>query len=119
MISINVEGADEVARVLQELSDVRYDAVAKITAQNIYNRGVAPGWTPLDTGELRESMSVSVMGDAAEVGYSAHYAPHVEYGHRTRNGGYVEGQGYLQRNVEEERPKYMELLKDNIRKVIG
>lgn len=118
MININVDGAEELASALGKLSQERYNAVAKITAQNIYNRGVANGGTPFDTGELRQSMHVSVEGDAAIVGYSKDYAPHVEFGHRTRGGGYVEGQHYLQRNMEAERPKHMQLMKDNIRKVL-
>lgn len=118
VIEINVEGAEELAQALMELSEVRYDAVAKTTALNIYNRGVGAGGTPVDTGELRQSMGMSLDGDSAEVGYSKHYAPHVEFGHRTRGGGYVQGQHYLQRNVELERPRYIELLKENIRRVI-
>lgn len=118
MISINVNGAEELASGLENLSQARFDAVAKITAQNIYNRGVAHGGTPFDTGELRQSMHLSVGGKEAKVGYSKDYAPHVEFGHRTKGGGYVEGQHYLQRNVEEERPRYMQLLKDNIRRVL-
>lgn len=117
-IDINVNGAEELASALNDLSQQRFNAVAKITAQNIYNRGVAKGGTPFDTGELRQSMHVSVEGDGASVGYSKDYAPHVEFGHRTKGGGYVEGQHYLQRNVEAERPKYMQLMKENIRKVL-
>lgn len=118
ILDINVNGAEELAAALGNLSVARFNAVAKFTAQNIYNRGVAKGGTPLDTGELRQSMHVSIGGEEAVVGYSKDYAPHVEFGHRTRGGSYVEGQHYLQRNVEAERPKYMQLMKDNIRKVL-
>ena len=34
------------------------------------------------------------------------------------NGGYVEGQRYLQRNVETERPEYIRLLKENIERLV-
>lgn len=117
-IDINTDGTDELARALEDLSSARFNAAAKIAAQNIYNRGVAPGGTPFDTGELRQSMHVSVEGEEAEVGYSKDYAPHVEYGHRTTGGGYVEGQHFLQRNVEVERPDYERLLKENIEEVL-
>lgn len=53
------------------------------------NRGGSNG-TPVDTGELR--LSSGATDD--EVGYNAEYAPHVEYGHRTKNGGYVQGQRF-------------------------
>lgn len=118
-IKINVEGCDVLAAALQRLSAARFDGVAKITAQNIYNRAVAPGGTPVDTGELRQSAGIDVEGaNKAVMGYSKEYAPHVEYGHRTRGGGYVPGQHYLQRNVETERPAYKKLLIENLKKVL-
>ena len=116
-MSIQVEGADELATALFNLSKVRYEAVALISAKNIYNRGVSGG-TPDNTGELRESMSMQKESNGASVGYSVHYAPHVEFGHRTRNGGYVEGQHFLERNVEAEKPVYKQLLKENLERVL-
>ena len=67
-MSIQVEGADELATALFNLSKVRYEAVALISAKNIYNRGVSGG-TPVDTGELRESMSMQKESNGASVGY--------------------------------------------------
>ncbi len=41
---------------------------------------------------------------------------HVEYGHRTRDGGFVYGQHYLQRNVDTQRPIYKQDLINALRK---
>ena len=68
----------------------------------MYNRGKRKGGTPVDTGELRQSLHQG----PHEVGYVKDYAPHVEYGHRTVNGGWVPGQRYLQNNVKAQQPIY-------------
>ena len=118
-IKITVDGCEELAAALMRVSKMRFQGVAKITAQNIYNRAVAPGGTPVDTGELRRSAGMDVEGeDKAVMGYSKHYAPHVEFGHRTRGGGYVQGQHFLQRNVEQEREAFKKLLADELKKVL-
>ena len=115
---ITVTGCEELAAALSAVSAVRFQAVAKIAAKNIYNRGMAVGGTPYKTGELRQSLTLEVGGTSAEVGYTKDYAPHVEFGHRTRNGGYVPGQHYLQRNVEQERDNFKKLLIANLGKVL-
>lgn len=122
-VSFEVEGIQDLVQALQGLSesrfDARFDAVTKMTARNIYNRAMSPGGTPVDTGELRQSAGIDVEGKGkAIVGYSKEYAPHVEYGHRTRGGGYVAGQHYLQRNVEKEGPAYKKALLENLKRVL-
>lgn len=117
-IKITVDGCEMLAAALKKVSEVRFHGAAKITAQNIYNRAVN-GETPVDTGELRQSAGLDVEGDdRAVMGYSKDYAPHVEFGHRTRGGGYVPGQHYLQRNVEQEREAFKRLLADELKKVL-
>lgn len=98
-------------RKLISLSSIRWEAVVKDNMRQIYNRGKAGG-TPIDTGELR--LSLGIQGDL--VGYAKDYAPHVEYGHRTRNGGYVKGQRYLQKNVEAQRPIFIQDLIKQLQK---
>lgn len=119
LLNINVDGCDEIAAALERASAIRYDAVAKTAAQDIYNRGVAHGGTPVRTGELRQSMKIEVEGQGkAVVGYTKEYAPHVEFGHRTVNGGYVPGQHYFQNNIDTERPIYKRMLMENLKKVL-
>ena len=119
-IRIKMTGMDELERKLQDMSRIRFDSVVKKNVTQMLNRA-RNGGTPVSTektrpggphGELR--ISSSTYGD--EMGYTREYAPHVEYGHRTINGGFVEGQRFLQRNVEIQRPIYREDLLDAIKK---
>ena len=88
-------------------------------------KGSGVGGTPVSTedtrpggkhGELRNSMSMNL--PTFSVGYTASYAPHVEYGHRTRGKGYVEGQRFLQKNVEEQMKVYIEDLQKALKDLI-
>ena len=117
-IKITVEGCEKLAAALKKVSEVRFHGAAKIAAQNIYNRAVNGG-TPVRSGELRLSAGVDVEGeDRAVMGYDKDYAPHVEFGHRTRGGGYVPGQHFLQRNVEQEMDNFTKLLEQELKKVL-
>ena len=110
-MKITVTGISELETELNRLNSIHWEAVRKKQATEILNRARGGG-TPVDTGELRKSSGVS----GEEMGYTAEYAPHVEYGHRTVSGGYVTGQRYLQRNVDTQRPIYKQDLIDAIRK---
>ena len=120
-IQITVTGADAIQKVLNGLSDVRLDAIKAKQVTEISNRAAAalgtPGATPRDTGELR----ISAHADYSDFsfGYSKEYAPHVEYGHRTRNGGFVAGQKYLQTNVETQEPIYKKDVEDEIDRILN
>jgi len=104
-------GTDKLARKLLEKSVADFESVATKNIRDIYTRSQKPGGTPVDSAELR--MSMQYRGD--ETGYNKHYAPHVEYGHRTRNGGYVPGQYFLKKNVDTQRPIYRQDLKDKLK----
>lgn len=85
-----------------------FPQIAAKNATDMYNRGKAGG-TPVDTGELRISLTQVGMD---EIAYVKDYAAHVEFGHRTVNGGYVEGQRYLEANVEEQKPIFKQNILD-------
>lgn len=110
-MAFELTDVDNLAGELQRLSQLRFDAVIKKNMTQIYNRGKAEGGTPVDTGELR--MSLSQSGDV--VGYTKDYAPHVEYGHRTVSGGFVQGQRFLKKNVDAQRP----IFEEDLRKQLG
>jgi len=114
LFKIDIDKAELTAlsNALKALDQVRFDAVITKNATQMLNRARAPGGTPVDTGELRESSNKS--GD--EVGYTKSYAPHQEYGFRTKDGGFVYGQHYLQRNVDTQRPIFRQDLIDALRK---
>lgn len=103
---IKLVDKDGLGKKLKQLSSVDFKKVAMKSLTEMFNRAEQPPWTPVDTGELRQSRAVSrpVDGFDGEFGYSKEYAPHVEYGHRTRGNGFVEGQRFLKKNVELQRP---------------
>lgn len=113
-INITFSGFQELKAELNRLNSVRFDAVIKKQTTDLLSRARASGGTPVDTEELRNSSSADL--NDGVMGYTASYAPHVEYGHRTVNGGYVTGQRYLQRNVDTQRSIYKQDLIDAIRK---
>lgn len=108
-----IDDVDNLAGELSRLSSLRFDAVIAKNMTQIYNRGKAEGGTPVDSGELRISLTHAPMDT---VGYTKSYAAHVEYGHRTVSGGYVQGQRYLKRNVETQRRIYIEDLRKQLRR---
>ena len=94
-IELNKEDIARLEKTLQKMNNIRFEAVVKKNVTQLLN-AARNGGTPVDTGELRKSSGVT--GD--EMGYIAEYAAHVEYGHRTRNGGFVPGQYFLKANVD-------------------
>lgn len=111
-MNIEVTGIPELEAELNRLNSIRWEAVGKKQITEMLNRAREPGGTPVDTGAMRQSSAAS----DDEVGYTIEYAPHVEFGHRMKNGGYVEGQRFLQRNVDAQRPIYRQDLIDAIKK---
>ena len=59
--------------------------------------------TPVDSGVLRRSWRVKSESDLSKIIYNnVHYAPHIEYGHRTRGGkSFVDGQYMLTKSMQE------------------
>lgn len=99
------------ANKLRAMNEIRFNAVVKKNVTQMLN-AARSGGTPVDTGELR--LSSGTYGD--EMGYTKEYAPHVEYGHRTVDGGWVEGQRFLQANVETQRFIFYQDLLNAIKK---
>lgn len=110
-MAFEIVDVDGLAKELDRLSHLRFEAVVLKNMTQIYSRGKSGG-TPVDTGELR--ISLTQTGDT--VGYTKDYAPHVEYGHRTRGGGYVQGQHFLKKNVDVQRPIFEEDLRRELRR---
>ena len=71
--------------------------------------------SPVDTGELRRNWNIGKVkrsGDSLsiELYNNTEYAPYVEYGHRTRNGGFVPGVYMLEitlMELERELPRHL------------
>lgn len=118
-MSINIEfsGFQELEAELNRLNSVKFNQVVAKQTKELLNRARASGGTPVDTGNLR--MSSRADPSDGVMGYTASYGPHVEFGHRTRDGGYVQGQRFLQHNVDTQRPIYKQDLINAIRKERG
>lgn len=124
-MAIELKGDVPLANDLRRLSRVRFDAVLKKNMTQILTRGKEEGGTPVSTeatrpggphGELKGSLGMSGRGESIEVGYTKDYAPHVEFGHRTVNGGFVQGQHFLKRNVDKQRPIFIKDLRNQLRR---
>lgn len=108
-MSVSVSGTKELEQKLQRMNQVRFDAVVEKQSAQMIDRATAShnpsqGGTPYDTGEMLQSIQRAGNGVNAEAGYTKEYAPHVEYGHRTKNGDWIPGQHFLQKNVDIQRP---------------
>ena len=108
-MKITLEGKEPLSKELARLGRVQLDKVAEKSATEMFNRAKgssspSTGGTPVDTREMQLSVGKRGKGMEAEVGYTKEYAPHVEFGHRTRGGGYVSGQHFLKRNLEIQQP---------------
>lgn len=117
--NIELEGTGKLAKKLKAKSETDFYQVAEKNIRDIYRRSQKPGGTPVGQykggGELRKS--AQYRGD--EMGYTVHYAPHVEYGHRLVRGGvtigFVPGQFYLKKNVDAQRPIYKQDLRNKLK----
>lgn len=101
-MKVEFTGIPELEKALRELDEIQFDTVVMKQTAGLLRRARQPGGTPVDTGELCQSSRAT----RNEMGYTVEYAPHVEYGHRTINGGYVYGQHFLEQNVDIQRPIY-------------
>lgn len=122
--TIRFSGIDQLEGRLAALNSIRWQAVRKKQVAEMLNRARAAGGTPVSTEETRPGgphgeLRLSLGSSGEEVGYTKEYAPHVEYGHRTRGGGFVAGQKFLERNVNTQRNIYRKDLLDAIKKEGG
>ena len=120
LMKMELKGAEQLSAALRRKSSIRWDAVCKKNLTEMRNRAVSSqdpgtGGTPVDSGELRQSVEVvppNGDGLSGEIGYLKEYAPHVEYGRRTLDGGFIQGQ----HNVDIQSPIFRQDLIENIRK---
>lgn len=73
----------------------------------MYNRASKRPYTPIDTGELKNSRTTTrVTNGSGEFGYNKVYARRVEYGGRDKKGRYIAPRRYLQSNVNLEKTQF-------------
>lgn len=126
-VKVRIIDRDGLEQKIQAMGAINWTAIVKNQLAEMFNRGRT--LTPVSTeatrpggphGELKKSRGVNYenMGTTQANGrffYGKHYAPHVEFGHRTRGGGYVKGQYYLRRNVEQQKPRFEKAIKEALR----
>lgn len=108
---ISMDGTAALERELQRKSELDLTNVQKKQMRDIYTRGQQSGGTPVDTSELRLSMTYN----GEEVGYVKDYGPHVEFGHRLRNGVFLPGQFFFKDNVNSQKEIYKQDLKNKLK----
>lgn len=73
----------------------------------MYNRASKRPYTPIDTGELKNSRTkTQVSNGSGEFGYNKEYAKRIEYGGRDKKGRYIAPRRYLQSNVNLEKTQF-------------
>ena len=101
---MNIQGLDNFIRTLNNASNSFDEEASKrlnIISQKLIKKVKLK--TPVDSGLLRRSWRSKKEGDLARIVYNnVHYAPHIEYGHRTRGKkSFVDGQYMLTKSVKE------------------
>ena len=101
---MEIKGLNGLTNTLNNMSN-NFDDEASATLNKISQKLIAKVKlkTPVDSGVLRRSWRVKKEGELARIIYNnIHYAPHVEYGHRTRGGkSFVDGRYMLTKSVQE------------------
>ena len=101
---MEIQGLNRFIRALNNASN-NFDEEASKRLNNISQKLVAKVKlkTPVDSGVLRRSWRVKSEGQLAKIVYNnVKYAPHVEYGHRTRRKkSFVDGRYMLTKSVKE------------------
>ena len=117
---MEIQGLDEFAKTLENAQD-NYKKEAKKALNEIgmklKTRVVLK--TPVDTGVLRRSWKYKTISENEGIlSNNVHYAPHIEYGHRTRGGkSFVDGVYMLEKSVKEiesELDKEFSVMIDNL-----
>ena len=108
-MKITITGVEEVKSRLTRLADVPWSDIQEDEAREM--KAKSDTVTPVDTGALRSSATY----DDGEFGYTVDYAPHVNYGHRTRSGSFVPGQHFLEEVVNGQDEKYKQEVLQHLR----
>lgn len=85
----------------------RVDKAVADSLTRMYNRASKRPYTPIDTGELKNSRTKTrVTNGSGEFGYNKVYARRLEYGGRDKKGRYIAPRRYLQNNVNLEKTQF-------------
>ena len=118
-MSIKITGTAELMKVLTSCENSRseFQQIIKDTTFNIERDSIKNVHPHYDTGTLEKSASSTIKNLSGEVGYSVHYAPHLEYGHRTKKGSFVKGVKFLFNAAEDNRDAHIREVNDLVRRL--
>lgn len=112
-------GFDELEKKLLNILTVQYpEEIQKKLKQIALSAQTSIAYnTPVDTGNLKRSWTISepkhINGEwTIEVGSNLEYAPHLEYGHKTPSGGFVQGYHMVEISVKQLEQQLPSDLKD-------
>ena len=105
---ITIQGLDKLNEKLDKLAELDVSKVVEDIALAIQQD--AQNLAPVDTGELRDSITVNIQGNVADVTANVHYAANVELGLGQA------AQPFLTPAVSLNREAFIAALMDEIRK---
>ena len=111
---MSTQGFEIFLKKLQNTDKIqaRVDKAVADSLTRMYNRASKRPYTPIDTGELKNSRTKTrVENGAGEFGYNKEYAKRIEYGGRDKKGRYIAPRRYLQKNIDTERQLFINDLK--------
>lgn len=119
---IKVDGVEQVIGKFKRIGNI--DPLLKATVSKnlaeLKNRGNQ--LAPKDTGQLRNSQYTKVSGTEGVYGFSAEYAPYVEFGHRLVSRGkeikFIAPQPYFMPNVKQQQPIFIRDCKEIVEKLL-
>lgn len=121
----DIFGFDELERLINNMID-SFDGKVSNKLSQIGDEVVANTQlnTPVLSGNLRRSWTHSDVeregtGYKVEVGTNIDYAEAVEYGHKTKNGGFVKGRFMLTNVVKKKEKELPKAMKEVINELIG
>ncbi|WP_251455269.1 HK97 gp10 family phage protein [Veillonella intestinalis] len=117
---MEITGFKELYEQLDKIRNSQRKLNTFVAQQGEILRGEAINNTPKDTGLLRQSWRRSrATQSKCEVYNNVEYAGHVEYGHRTRNGGFVKGSKMLHKAMLTHKKEFIENTKDILRNILN
>ena len=111
---MSTQGFETFLKKLKDIDKIqsRVDKAVSDSLTRMYNRASKRPYTPIDTGELKNSRTKTrVENGTGEFGYNKEYARRIEYGGRDKKGRYITPQRYLQKNIDTEKQFFINDLK--------
>lgn len=113
-VSIVENHTEEVKEKMQKAIETALKAVGTQAVAHAVEEITAVG--AVDTGRLRSSITSEVEDKTVYLGTNVYYAPYVELGHRTRNGGHVAARPFIKPAIEKNQSEYRQIFEEALKK---